>query len=78
MEIKRSGSQASTKGLVDWFTGNVRIDPLFDAPELSTASLRPARVRGVSVTFEVATGRARPTADRVLAPPGIHIHSARH
>jgi quercetin dioxygenase-like cupin family protein len=52
MEIKRVGSQASIKGSADWFTGTVRIDPLFEAPELSTASLRPARVRGASVTFE--------------------------
>ena len=33
------------KGSADWFTGTVRIDPLFEAPE-------PARVRGASVTFE--------------------------
>src|SRR3979411_1543755 len=45
MEIKRSGSQPSGAGPVDWFTGTVRIDPLFEAPE-------PARVRGASVTFE--------------------------
>jgi quercetin dioxygenase-like cupin family protein len=45
MEIKRSGSQPSTKGSADWFTGTVRIDLLFDAPE-------PARVRCASVTFE--------------------------
>jgi len=45
MEIKRKGSQPSNKGPADWFTGNVRIDPLFEAPE-------PARVRGASVTFE--------------------------
>jgi quercetin dioxygenase-like cupin family protein len=52
MEIWKSGSQPSAKGPADWFTGTVRIDPLFEAPELSTASLRPARVRGASVTFE--------------------------
>jgi quercetin dioxygenase-like cupin family protein len=52
MEIKRSRSQASTKGPTDWFTGTVRIDPLFETPELSTASLRPARMRCSSVTFE--------------------------
>jgi quercetin dioxygenase-like cupin family protein len=52
MEIKRSGSQPSTKGSADWFTGTVWIDPLFEAPELSTASLRPARVRCASVTFQ--------------------------
>src|SRR5881398_103004 len=45
MEIRRVGSQSSTTGSADWFTGNVRIDPLFEAPE-------PARVRGASVTFE--------------------------
>ena len=45
MEIKRVGSQASSKGSADWFTGAVRIDPLFEARA-------PARVRGASVTFE--------------------------
>ena len=52
MEIKGSGSQPFRKGPADWFTGNVRIDPLFETPELSTASLRPARVRCANVTFE--------------------------
>ena len=45
MEIKRIGSQPSGKGPADYFTGAVRIDPLFQAPD-------PARVRGASVTFE--------------------------
>ena len=45
MEIKRADSQGSSIGSSDWFTGTVRIDPLFEAPE-------PARVRGASVTFE--------------------------
>jgi quercetin dioxygenase-like cupin family protein len=45
MEIKRSGSQASAKGPADWFTGAVRIDPLFQVKE-------PARAAGNSVTFE--------------------------
>jgi quercetin dioxygenase-like cupin family protein len=45
MEIERAGSQPSTKGPFDWFTGSVRIDPLFHAPE-------PAFVQGASVTFE--------------------------
>jgi len=31
MEIKRSGSEASRKGPADWFTGSVRIDPLFQS-----------------------------------------------
>ncbi len=45
MEIKRSGSQSSGKGPADWFTGTVRIDPLFQAGA-------PARAVGASVTFE--------------------------
>jgi quercetin dioxygenase-like cupin family protein len=45
MEIKRAGSQASTKGSSDYFTGTVRIDPLFQTPQ-------PARAAGASVTFE--------------------------
>ena len=45
MDIKRAGSQPSGKGPSDWFTGTVRIDPLFQ----TTA---PARTAGASVTFE--------------------------
>ncbi len=45
MDIKRSGSQPSGKGPAEWFTGTVRIDPLFSAPA-------PARAGGASVTFE--------------------------
>ena len=45
MEIKRVGSQASAKGPSDWFTGTVRLDPLFQAPD-------PARAVCASVTFE--------------------------
>lgn len=45
METKVNGSQPSTKGAEEYFTGNVRVDPLFEAPS-------PARVRGASVTFE--------------------------
>ena len=45
MEIKRAGSQASTKGSGDYFTGIVRIDPLVQAPA-------PARVFSAAVTFE--------------------------
>lgn len=45
MEIKHPGSQPSTKGPAEYFTGTVRIDPLFAAPD-------PARVAGAHVTFE--------------------------
>jgi quercetin dioxygenase-like cupin family protein len=44
VEIKRAGSQPSAKGPADWFTGTVRIDPLF-GPD-------PDRVGGALVTFE--------------------------
>jgi quercetin dioxygenase-like cupin family protein len=45
MEILRAGTRPSGKGPAAWFTGSVRIDPLFEAAE-------PARVAGASVTFE--------------------------
>jgi quercetin dioxygenase-like cupin family protein len=45
IDIKRNGSRPSTKGNSDWFTGSVRVDPLFQAPH-------PGRVSGGLVTFE--------------------------
>jgi len=45
MEIKRAGSQPSGKGPAEYFTGTVRIDPLFSPPD-------PARVGMALVTFE--------------------------
>lgn len=45
MNIQRAGSRPSNKGPADWFTGAVRIDPLFSAPA-------PARAAGAAVTFE--------------------------
>ena len=45
MEIKRAGSQQPKPGSADWFTGAVRIEPLFQAGA-------PARAAGASVTFE--------------------------
>jgi quercetin dioxygenase-like cupin family protein len=45
LDIKRSGSQFSTKGPVEYFTSTVRIDPLFQAND-------PTRMAGASVTFE--------------------------
>jgi quercetin dioxygenase-like cupin family protein len=66
MEIKRIGAQASGKGPAEWFTGNVRIDPLFEAPE-------PARVRGASVTFEPGARTAwhtHPLGQRVVVTAG--------
>ncbi|MES3032481.1 MAG: cupin domain-containing protein [Gemmatimonadota bacterium] len=45
MKITRSGTQPSAKGPSDWFTGTVRIDPLFTPSG-------EARVAGNAVTFE--------------------------
>ena len=45
MDIKRNGSQPSIQGQPEYFRGNVRIDPLFQAPD-------PARASVASVTFE--------------------------
>ncbi len=45
MEIKRIGSQPSGKGPETYFTGTVRVDPMFSPP-------KPARVTGALVTFE--------------------------
>jgi quercetin dioxygenase-like cupin family protein len=45
MEITRTGSRPSGRGPAEWFTGAVRLDPLFEAPE-------PGRVAAAAVTFE--------------------------
>jgi quercetin dioxygenase-like cupin family protein len=45
MEIRRVGTQPSTSGPSEWFTGTVRIDPLWQAPA-------PALLQAASVTFE--------------------------
>ena len=45
MQIRRNGAAPSNKGPADWFTGTVRVDPLFAARD-------PARASGASVTFE--------------------------
>ena len=51
MDIKRNGSRPSEKGPAEYFTGAVRVDPLFEAPD-------PARVRGAHVTFEAGARTA--------------------
>lgn len=57
MNIKRAGSEPSVSGPGDWFTGTVRIDPLFNAPA-------PARAAGGAVTFEPAARTAWHTHPR--------------
>ena len=45
MKITRAGAQPSARGPAEWFTGAVRIDPLFGAEA-------PSRVSSALVTFE--------------------------
>ena len=67
MEIKRSGAEPSRKGPAEWFTGTVRIDPLFQARE-------PARVGGAMVTFEPGARTAwytHPLGQTLLIVSGV-------
>ena len=67
MEIKRVGTQASAKGPADWFTGTVRIDPLFQANA-------PARAGGASVTFEPGARTAwhtHPLGQTLIVTSGV-------
>ena len=67
MDIKRAGSQPSGKGPAEWFTGTVRLDPLFSAPD-------PARVAGASVTFEPGARTAwhtHPLGQTLIVTSGV-------
>lgn len=67
MDIKRSGAQPSAKGSADWFTGTVRLDPLFSPPE-------PARVNGGLVPFEPGARTAwhtHPLGQTLLVVTGL-------
>src|SRR5262245_2879941 len=67
MEIKRAGSRTSSQGPPDWFTGAVRIDPLFDAPA-------PSRGGGASVTFEPGARTAwhtHPLGQTLIVTSGV-------
>ena len=67
MEIKRVGSQPSGKGPAEWFTGTVRVDPLFQAPD-------PARVSMALVTFEPGARTAwhtHPLGQTLIVTAGV-------
>lgn len=67
MEIHRAGSRASAKGPGEWFTGAVRVDPLFQAGA-------PARVAGASVTFEPGARTAwhtHPVGQTLIVTDGV-------
>jgi quercetin dioxygenase-like cupin family protein len=69
MEIKRNGSQPSGKGSTDYFTGSVRVDPLFQAPD-------PARAGGAYVTFEPGARTAwhtHPLGQTLIITSGVGL-----
>jgi quercetin dioxygenase-like cupin family protein len=67
MQITRSGSQPSAKGPAEYFTGAVRVDPLFQAGD-------PARVSGAHVTFEPGSRSAwhtHPLGQTLIVTSGL-------
>ena len=69
MAIKRVGSRPSARGPADWFTGMVRIDPLFQAET-------PARANGVCVTFDPGARTAwhtHPLGQTLIVTAGLGL-----
>ena len=69
MDIKRAGSRPSARGPADWFTGMVRMDPLFQAET-------PARANGVCVTFEPGARTAwhtHPLGQTLIVTAGLGL-----
>ena len=69
MRITRVGTQPSNKGPADWFTGTVRIDPLFTAPT-------PARAAGARVTFDPGARTAwhtHPLGQTLIVTEGLGL-----
>src|SRR6476646_6264968 len=67
MDITRVSTRPSSKGPPEWFTGAVRIDPLFKAPA-------PARAAGASVTFEPGARTAwhtHPLGQTLIVTSGV-------
>lgn len=67
MDIKRAGSQASTTGSPEYFTGRVRIDPIISAAD-------PARVAAANVTFEPGartTWHTHPLGQTIIVTTGV-------
>jgi quercetin dioxygenase-like cupin family protein len=67
MDIQRVGSKPSVKGPSDWFTGTVRIDPMFDAKG-------PSRVGSANVTFEPGARTAwhtHPLGQHIIITSGV-------
>jgi len=72
MEIKRSGSQPSTRGPVETFTGAVRIDPCSTLPGRREASALTSRSsRGPEALAGFKSGKYRILVATDVAAPGI-------
>lgn len=66
-QISRAGSQASVAGATDYFTGRVRVDPLFPATDEINAS-------GAYVSFEAGARSAwhtHPAGQRLVVTSGV-------
>ena len=69
MEVRKNGSQPSRKGPSEYFTGTVRIDPLFESDE-------PARAAGAMVTFEPSARTAwhtHPLGQTLIVTSGLGL-----
>ncbi|PHN06821.1 (R)-mandelonitrile lyase [Flavilitoribacter nigricans] len=67
MEIIKNGKLPSVKGPQDWFTGSVRIDPLFQKKEVTKAG-------GAMVTFEPGARTAwhtHPAGQTLIVTAGL-------
>jgi quercetin dioxygenase-like cupin family protein len=65
--IARSGSQAASQGSTEYFTGQVRVEPLF-------AVVEPSRISGARVTFEPGARTAwhtHPLGQTLLVTAGV-------
>jgi quercetin dioxygenase-like cupin family protein len=85
MDIKRCGSQPSGKGPADYFTGTVRVDPLFQAPDPARTAWHTHPL-GQTLIVTAGCGRAQRwggpieeirSGDVIWIPPGEkHWHGA--
>lgn len=69
MKITHPGSSPTTLGSSEWFTGRVRLTPLVTTPE-------PARLRGLSVTFEAGSRTAwhtHPLGQTLIITAGLGL-----
>ena len=70
MEIIKNGTQPSVKGPEDWFTGNVRIDPIFSQKENIT------KAAAALVTFEPGARTAwhtHPAGQTLIITSGLGL-----